>query len=173
MDSIFDFAALLAMLLIPLVAIIGGITAGIIKSHHRQKLLELAQRERIAAIERGVDPKEIAPPSLPPEVLTRFGKDFSEVRQLRRSQLLMIWGLISAGFGAALSIMLVVLEDVQEPGQWAGGMMFVLIGLALVISSRVVRPDPEDVRREKERWMRFQNGETQDSLTATDTATEM
>ena len=40
---------------IPIVAIIGGITAGIVKSVHRQRLLELAQKERIAAIERGVD----------------------------------------------------------------------------------------------------------------------
>src|SRR5207248_4823258 len=43
---------------IPIVAIVGGITAGIVRTLGNQRLMELAQRERIAAIERGVDPSK-------------------------------------------------------------------------------------------------------------------
>ena len=46
---------------IPIIAIVGGITAGIVRTLGRQRLIELAQRERIAAIERGVDPSKLPP----------------------------------------------------------------------------------------------------------------
>ena len=48
---------------IPVVAVIGGITAGIMKTRGQQRLIELAQRERIAAIEKGIDPAKL--PLLP------------------------------------------------------------------------------------------------------------
>ena len=138
MDSIFEVIPMVVVLLIPIVAIIGGITSGIIKSLNRQRLIELAQKERIAAIEHGIDPATIRPIDLPAELFgSKNGLTF-EQKQVRRSQLLMIWGLVSAGFGLAFSIMMAALED--DPGSWAGGMLFLLVGVALMLSSRVVRP---------------------------------
>jgi hypothetical protein len=54
-----DFVPLMAMS-IPIVAIVGGITAGIVRMIQRQRAFEMVQRERIAAIERGLDPDKIA-----------------------------------------------------------------------------------------------------------------
>src|SRR5258705_4844462 len=55
-----EFVPIVA-LAIPIVAIVGGITAGIVRTLGRQRLVELAQRERIAAIERGIDPTKLPP----------------------------------------------------------------------------------------------------------------
>src|SRR2546426_9891232 len=46
---------------IPIIAIVGGITAGIVRTIGPQRLMERAQRGRIAAIERGVDPAKPPP----------------------------------------------------------------------------------------------------------------
>src|SRR5262249_12490809 len=46
---------------IPIVAIVGGITIAIVRSLGRQRLIELAQQERIAAIQRGIEPSKLAP----------------------------------------------------------------------------------------------------------------
>ena len=48
---------------VPIVAIAGGILAGIIKTISRHRLMEVAVRERMALIARGVDPARI--PGLP------------------------------------------------------------------------------------------------------------
>lgn len=132
-------------MMIPLVAIIGGITAGIMKSNARSRLLELAQRERIVAIERGLDPEKLPKIQLPDSNGER-NMTF-EQRQLRRSQLLMIWGLIVTGFGLAMFIAISLAEN---PAEAAPTMMFVGIGAALILSSRIVKPDPEDLRRDRE-----------------------
>jgi hypothetical protein len=122
---------------IPLVAVVGGITYGIVKSLSKQRLIELAQKERIAAIERGLDPEKLPALELPAGLFERNGMTF-EQKQLRRSQLLMIWGVISTAFGIAIGVMIPVMDN--EPGSWAGGMLFVMIGIALMISGRIVRP---------------------------------
>lgn len=138
-----DFFGVLPMIVlftIPIVAIIGGITAGIIKSVHRQRLLELAQKERIAAIERGVDLEKLPALNLPPEMVCapKNGLTF-EQKQLRRTHNLMIWGLILFLFGLALGIGLAIAET--DPGSWIAGFLFAGVGLALLISARVVRPE--------------------------------
>jgi hypothetical protein len=141
MDA-FEVLPMMVVFMIPIVAIIGGITAGIIKSVHRQRLLELAQKERIAAIERGLDPDKLPALNLPPELLSgpKNGLTF-EQKQLRRSQNLLIWGLILFLGGLALGIGLAFAES--DPGSWIAGTLLAGVGLALLISSRVVRPERE------------------------------
>ena len=130
-------------MLIPLAGIIGGITAGIVKSNARQRLLELAQRERIAAIERGIDPSKLAALQLP---VTPGDEGYSfEQRQLRRSQTLGIWGLVLALFGLSLFLGIGLMEENFREA--APALMFLGVGVALLISSRMVRPDPADLRR--------------------------
>jgi len=135
-------AVTLAMM-IPVVAIIGGITAGIIKSNSRHRLLELAQRERIAAIERGIDPERLPKLELPAS-LAEAGLTF-EQRQQRRSELLRIWGFITFGFGVAMYIGIGMAEGMREAGP---ALMFTGVGAALIVSGYMVRPNPDDMRRE-------------------------
>ncbi len=146
--QIFDALPFVFFLSIPIVAIIGGITMGIIRTLSRQRLVELAQKERIAAIERGVDPAKLPPMELPVGLLGRQPGLTFEQKALNRSNGLMIGGLVTTGFGIAVSIMIGVLES--DPGSWAPGLLFVFVGIALMISSRVGRPKPEEVRRSVE-----------------------
>jgi hypothetical protein len=124
---------------IPIVAIVGGITAGIIKSLGRQRLIELAQRERIAAIERGVDPAKLAP--LPVSALDEDAETWNMSqfdRDRRRAQGLMIGGIVTLAVGLALMLFLNIIEE--NDNVWAVGIIPATIGLALLLSSFLVRP---------------------------------
>jgi hypothetical protein len=126
---------------IPIIAIVGGITAGIVKTISRHRLLELAQRERIAMIERGLDPGKLPP--LPISELTADSPLMSEADHARRrSQGLMIGGLVTLAVGLSLGVMLYFVADVGEGehGVWAVGLIPMAIGIALLMSSFFVRP---------------------------------
>ena len=146
--KLFEALPFLLFITIPLVAIIGGFTTGIVRTLSRQRLLELAQRERIAAIERGVDPAKLPPITLPESERGKKNGLTFEQRSLQRSHGLMIAGLVVTAFGLATTAMIVVMEP--EPGRWAPGMIFTFTGVALMLSSRVGRPSAEEVRRSVE-----------------------
>lgn len=142
MEELAPIVAIVFSLTIPLVAIIGGITAGIVKSNARRRLVELAQRERIAAIERGIDPDKL------PALHVDFGdepKMTFEQRQLKLSQNLRIWGMALTGFGVALVFGIGLSERDMYEG--APVLMFVGVGVALLIGGYMVRPEKDDVRR--------------------------
>ncbi len=134
---------------IPIVAIVGGITAGIVRTLGQQRLIELAQRERIAAIEKGIDPSK-----LPPLPIHTDNDDLAAMymspRQaaLRRAQGLLIGGLVTLAVGIGLGIMLYVLPTGNDgQGVWAVGLIPGLVGVALLLSSFIVRGSaPEDDR---------------------------
>ena len=132
-------------MLIPVVAIIGGITAGIIKSNARHRLVELAQRERIVALERGVDIERLPKIEYPPG-LAENGMTF-EQKQVRRSELLRIWGFIVTGFGSAMLVAIGIAEGFAEA---APASMFAGVGAALIISGYMVRPDKAALARATE-----------------------
>jgi hypothetical protein len=146
--NLFDALPFVLFVTIPLVAILGGFTTGIVRTLSRQRLLELAQRERIAAIERGVDPAKLPPITLPESLRGKKNDLTFEQRALHRSHGLMIAGLVVTAFGLAMCIMISVIEP--EPGRWVPGLIFVFTGIALMISSRVGRPSAEDIRRSVE-----------------------
>lgn len=133
-----EFVPIIA-LAIPIVAIVGGITAGIIRTLGRQRLIELAQRERIAAIERGVDPAKLAPlpaTALDDEPETWHMNQYD--RDRRRSQGLMIGGIITIATGVGL---MAFLNFVEENGNaWAVGIIPTAIGIAMLLSAFLVRP---------------------------------
>ena len=140
MGSLSTWPPLLAMMIlaIPIVAIIGGILAGIMKTRGQQRLIELAQRERIAAIEKGLDPARLPPlpvigDDLTPAYLTLRQAD------LRRAQGLLIGGLVLLAVGLGLSAMLVFLPEPDANRAWAAGLIPIFIGLALLVSSVIVR----------------------------------
>jgi hypothetical protein len=122
---------------IPIIAIVGGITAGIVKTVSRHRLIELAQRERIAMIERGLDPSKLPP--LPLSELSEAGPLLSQADYARhRSQGLMIGGLVTLAVGISLGVLLYNIAD--EAGVWSVGLIPGGIGVALLVSAFIVRP---------------------------------
>ena len=63
----------LVALAIPILAVTGGIIAGIVRAVGQQRLIELAHRERIAAIERGIDPSKLPPLPVPDDCCGPYG----------------------------------------------------------------------------------------------------
>ena len=127
---------------IPIVAIAGGITAGIVRTLGQQRLIELAQRERIAAIERGVDPAKLPPlpTSLADDVPVYAS--FADVSR-RRSQGLLIGGVVTLAVGFGLGIMLRLLSH-DEDYAWAVGLIPARVGIALLVSAGIVHPKGND-----------------------------
>lgn len=131
MDHIFP----LFTLAIPIVAIVGGISVAITRIVTQGRLEELARRERIAAIERGVDPAKL--PSLPVTPLGDTSYTFG-TSQLRRAHGLMIGGLILVACGIGLAILAYSIEP--EKSHWVIGLIPLLVGFALLGSSAIVWP---------------------------------
>jgi hypothetical protein len=122
---------------IPIIAITGGIIAGIVKTLGRQRLAELAQRERIAAIERGIDPAKLpAAPGLD-DGFDMLGRPYNS---RYRHQSLIIGGLIVTFAGIGIMVFLEMLRPDDNGRIWAVGLIPTLVGLALLISAWIVKP---------------------------------
>ncbi len=139
----FDSGLLVPMMIfaLPIVAVAGGITAGIVKTISRHRLMELAQRERIAAIERGIDPNKLPP-------MTAMMSDSGDAptymtfRQasIHRSRGLLIGGIITLSVGIGVSAMLYFVADSStDSNAWATGLIPTFIGVALILSSFLYR----------------------------------
>lgn len=132
-----DVIVPLAIFAVPIVAIVGGITVGITRAAGQQRMLELAQRERIAAIERGIDPSKLPP--LPQMVgdLGSFGLTPEQAAK-RRAQSLTIGGLVTTFSGVGIVAFLNVIN--VEHNVWAVGLIPVMAGLALLLSAWIIWP---------------------------------
>ncbi len=131
----------LMALSIPIIAIVGGITAGIVRTMQRQRAFEMVQRERIAAIERGLDPDKIA--SLQRPLIYDDHGIYSDPRMAaeRLRQGLMIGGIVTLFTGIALSIFLHGVADGSDGGKvWTVGLIPAAVGVALLLSSVLIRP---------------------------------
>ena len=124
------------------VAIVGGITTGIIRSFQRQRMVELAQRERIALIERGVDPEKL-PPLTQHALALAFGNGLADerIQAERRKQGLVIAGLVFTFFGLGLGVLLS--QVAGNDRVWSVGCIPLSIGLALLLGSRAVKAPAE------------------------------
>ena len=124
---------------IPIIAIFGGIVAGIQRSFGQQRMLELAQKERIAAIERGIDPARLPP-------LPQFANDFGPLTytpyeaQKRRAQGLTIGGLIVLFGGLGISGFFLITHIEWDREFWSIGLIPMFVGLALLLSAKIVWP---------------------------------
>jgi hypothetical protein len=122
---------------IPIIAIMGGITAGIVKTLGRQRLIELAQQERIAAIQRGVDVTKLPPlPGIGDEE-DGLGLSGPE-RDRRRAQGLLIGGIVTTAISAGLIVFFLLIQPDEHT--WAVGVIPAAAGFALLISSWIVQP---------------------------------
>ena len=133
-----NFLVPLMIFSVPIVAIVGGITAGIVKTISRHRMMELAARERIAAIERGVDPSKLPPPPDMGSEHRAEGYDMFNQSPLRRAQGLMIGGLVTLATDIGLGVFLNYVAD--ERGVWAVGLIPGSVGIALLLSAMLVWP---------------------------------
>ena len=120
-------------ILIPVIVVIGGITLAIVRVFTQARLEELARRERIAAIERGVDPEKLA-------AITGASADSYSMgnSRLKRAHGLLIGSFILMAFGVGIGILGYTLEPRES--HWVMGLLPFLIGVALLASSAVVWP---------------------------------
>lgn len=123
----------------PAAAVVGGIVAGILRMLGRQRLIELALRERIAAIERGIDVRLLPPLPLPIE---NAQSQRDSVR--RKAQGFQIGGLLTLGIGLGLIFMLSFLPHGQGRDAWGIGFVPTFLGIALLLCARVVRASADE-----------------------------
>jgi hypothetical protein len=136
-----DFVVPLLIFSLPIIAIVGGITAGILKQAGRQRLIELAQQERIAAIQRGIDPSQLPP--LPVEAMGDAGVSLSVYQSdKRRAQAFLIAGVITLFAGIGLMAFLLIIND-DNDRVWSVGLIPAVVGISLLISARLIWPRTE------------------------------
>ena len=129
---------------IPIVAIVGGVVHSIVRTLGQQKMVELAQRERIAALERGVDPAKLPPlPTFDWGDSRDPGRSAHE-RERHRVHGLLIGGLVTLAVGISMSIFLGSIEP--EKPTWLVGMVPGSVGVALLLSALLLRPRGDDLR---------------------------
>ena len=127
-----DFMSVFA-LAIPIVAIVGGITVAVVRAIGQQRVAELAHRERIAALERGVDPSK-----LPPAPVIDYGHVYGTYNPLRRYHGLLIGGIVCILAGSSVALFLHLMET--EKNAWAVGLIPTGVGIALLLSAGVIKP---------------------------------
>lgn len=141
--SIFDARDLMSFMIfaIPIVAIVGGITAGIVKTVTDAKMMENAQRERMAAIQRGIDLDKLPP--LPViggssgELMAGFNP---RAAQRHRAQGLLIGGVITLFAGLGVGTFLYLIAGMDSDPVWAVGVIPAFVGVALLLSAWIVWP---------------------------------
>ncbi len=124
---------------IPIISIIGGFAVAMFRTHGQQRVAEWAMRERIAAIEKGIDPATLPP--LPtvgdPEELAQRARS-PRARALELSQWLFVAGAITSFSGLGLAAMFVLL-GVGPRNLWAIGALAFFVGAGLLVAGWVVR----------------------------------
>jgi hypothetical protein len=135
---------LIVAMFIPIVAIAGGFLVAIVRTRGQQQVAEWAMKERIAAIEKGLDPATLpAPPTVgDPEELAQRALSPRE-RALEMSQGLFIGGAITCFSGLGLAVMF-VLMDVGPRNLWAVGLLAIFVGAGLLVSGGLVRHGAEE-----------------------------
>jgi ABC-type glutathione transport system ATPase component len=115
----------------PLVAIVGGITMGIVRTMTQSRIIENAQRERIAAIQAGSIRRSCRRSRTPISVTRRGRSAIPSTAQRRRTNGLMVGGLVTLFTGIGLAIFFLFMDD--GGNSWAIGVIPGFIGLALLL----------------------------------------
>jgi len=116
-------------LMVPIVAIVGGLCIGAYSMYLKARSREMAHRERLAMIEKGLVPA----PEQDPERFDRLtgGKrDWHEHGAARARQS----GIMLMGVGVGLAILIGLTSGVLAVGLGVGGFVF-MVGLARFVSS--------------------------------------
>ncbi len=129
-----DFKFLL--LILPIIGVFGGLTLGVVRTVGRQRQIELLQRERIAAIERGIDPKILPTLGGMGQDLDALQSEFDPNRRLPRQ--LLVAGVLTLFMAAGLTTVFLITEE--QGKSWAIGIVPGALGLGLIVSSWLVQP---------------------------------
>ena len=132
----FDGAWFWSPFMIPIVAIIGGISVAIVNSIGRARIRELEIRERIAMIERGMVPS----PEADPNGFERRMHTVERIQHRHAGSKYRAGGIMvmSVGFGL---MALIGFSGAPTEGVGVGGFL-VIIGLGLLINSFFATPQP-------------------------------
>jgi hypothetical protein len=135
-----DLFGMVFMLSIPVIAIIGAFTVAIVRILAEHRRAELIQRERIAAIERGIDPSKL--PALGggnggwDPAYSHWG--YRNGSPLRRAQGLVIGGLVTLAVGIGIAVFLYGIDSDHKA--WAVGLIPMLVGVALLAGAAIIWP---------------------------------
>ena len=132
-----DIAVPFLVFAVPIVAIAGGILAGIVRSVSAHRVMEVAVRERMALIARGVDPARIPGLSARGDSALFPLLSFADHSRFR-AQGLLVGGLVTLLGGIALGAFLGLTES-WESREWTAALVPVSVGVALLVSSAIVR----------------------------------
>jgi len=125
---------------IPIIAIVGGIAVAIVRTLGRQRLVELAQQERIAAIQHGMDLTKLPPlpaMAMDNDEATLLGLSGPD-RDRRRAQGLMIGGIVTLSVGIGIGVFLSIIASGDRA--WSVGIIPATTGIALLLSAWIVTP---------------------------------
>ena len=125
-----DFGGIAWPFLIPIVAIVGGITAGIVTTVMKARIRELEIRERIAMIERGLVP----PPEVDPRGFERAMHRADRLQWSAGAGRHRRLGITLLGVGFGLMMLIGVAGDSPQQGFGVGGFL-VILGVAFFINS--------------------------------------
>jgi len=120
--------------LIPIVAIVGGVTAGIVATISKGRVRELEIRERIAMIERGLMP----PPEQDPAGFERRMEAMDRMHTRSAAPRFRTAGIIIMSIGFGLMTLISFAGAVQE-GIGVGGFL-VILGLGFLVNSLFSSP---------------------------------
>jgi hypothetical protein len=131
----------LGVFLIPIAAIVGGITAGIVATVTRGRIRELEIRERIAMIERGVVP----PPESDPETFDRRMQSMDQLQRRHVAPRFRSAGVILIAVGLGLVVLMTYAGGVPRQALGIGGFV-VILGLGFLVNSLFTETTPGGVR---------------------------
>jgi len=136
--------------LIPIVAIVGGITVAIVSTIAKGRVREMEIRERIAMIERGMVP----PPEADPVGFERSLRSVEGVQYRHSGQRHRSAGVIVMSIGFGLMLLIAFTSGEVNVGIGVGGFL-VILGLGFFLVSLMSAPPPLADRRPP-----FQGGPT-------------
>jgi hypothetical protein len=135
-DFPFD-SAYLSPFLIPIAAIVGGITVAIVSTISKGRIRELEIRERIAMIERGmVPPPEADPAGFERSLRSVEGMQYRHSGPRHRSA-----GVIVMSIGFGLMLLISLTSGSVDIGVGVGGFL-VILGLGFFLVSLMAGPPP-------------------------------
>ena len=130
-------SALFSPYIIPIVAIIGGISVAIVNSIGRARIRELEIRERIAMIEKGLMP----PPEVDPRGFDRAMDRYDRIQWSTSAARHRRAGIVLLAVGIGLFFMIAIAGGETSAGVGVGGFVGVL-GLAFLVNSLFERQHP-------------------------------
>ena len=131
----------LGVFLIPIAAIVGGITAGIVATVTRGRIRELEIRERIAMIERGVVP----PPESDPDTFDRRMHSMDRLQRRHVAPRFRSAGVILIAVGLGLVVLMTYTAGVPREALGVGGFV-VILGLGCLVNGLFTETTPGGVR---------------------------